>query len=266
MNKLTKLLSAISLALAAVGAQAGPVLIVNGSLGTSEPGTTSSITNNLSTLHTAVGNVVTVVSDIPVSLAGYAQVWDIRFSNNFALSAAQQTLYKGFLQGGGGMFLMGENSSFAQRNGSIFDFVSQVGGGTLGPNLSGSCDGLQTVKAPFTGPNPVASINWNCSGVLASKGSGDWITERASGGGSGIAWGVGDMSDAALGALTMILDVNFMQGNQGDDAQNLTKNLIGFIGNQVDPPSDVPEPETLALLGIGLIGIGAIRRRRNAQV
>lgn len=262
--KIKVLVAATALAVSSL-AQAGSILIVNGSSGTSEPTTTAELTTNLQTLHLAVGNTVNIVSDIPVSLAGYSQVWDVRFSNNFALNGAQQSQYKSFLQSGGGMFLMGENSSFMTRNTSIFDFVNLVGGGVLGPNLVGSCDGTQNVIGSFQGPNAVTSVNFPCSGVVASSGTGHWITERADHtGGSGIAWGVGDLADALDGALTTIFDVNFMQGTYGDNLQNLTKNLIGFIGDQVDPPSRVSEPEGLALLGLGLLGLGLSRRRKMA--
>lgn len=261
--KIKTLVVATAMALSSL-AHAGNVLIVNGSNGTSEPGTTSQLTANLQNLHQAVGNVVTVVSDIPVNLTGYSQIWDVRFSNNFALTGAQQTQYMGFLQGGGGMFLMGENDNFMPRNTSIFNLVDQLGGGILGPNLVGGCDGTQNVIGPFQGPNLVTSVNFPCSGVVGSKGTGSWITERADhSGGSGVAWGVGNLANALAGALTVIFDVNFMQNVYGEPLQNLTKNLIGFIGDQVDPPNQVSEPAGVALLGLGLLGLGLSRRRKT---
>jgi hypothetical protein len=250
-------------ALAAVSAaQAGPVLIVNGISTTSEVGTTTSVTNNLQALHIAAGNTVTVVDALPASLGGYAQVWDIRF--NTGLDAGAAANYTGFLQAGGGLFLMGENSSFMPRNNSILSLISGLGGGSLAFN--GCFDGFEKVHAPFTGPNPVANVNYAASGCFTSKGSGQWITSRTDESmGAGLAFGVGALSNAAAGALTTILDVNFMM-NEYDlpNSQQLTKNLIGYVGDQVDPPAGVPEPAMLALVGIAGLCAGVGRKRKAA--
>ena len=237
---------------------AGPILIINGLSTTSEVITTTAVTTNLSNLHTLAGNVVTIADSMPVSLAGYSQVWDVRFGT--ALDAAAAAAYTSYLGAGGGLFLMGENSSFMPRNNSILSLISGLGGGSIGFN---SCfDGFEVVHAPFNGPNVVPSVNYSASGCFTGTGSGQWITSRADNSiGAGLAFNAGSLSNATNGSLTTILDVNFMM-NTFDlpNSQNLTRNLIAYVGNQVGP-NDVPEPGILALAGIAALAAFASRKR-----
>lgn len=262
MKTLSKLVATLAAVAVTTSASmfAGNILIVNGSSGTSEPSTTANITSNLQSLHTDVGNTVTVSSGIPADLSPYSQVWDIRFSNTFGLTVAQRAQYLSFLQGGGGMFLMGENSSFMTRNNSILSFISEAGGGSLG-FVSPSSN--QEVVPPFTGPNAVANVNYAAPGGVNSSGSGQWITKvSGSEQGTGVAWGTGDLSNATAGALTVIFDVNFMENSYDVPAsQNLTKNLIGFVQTEVDPPAVPDSGSTILLLGAGLIALFQIRRK-----
>lgn len=242
-------------------ANAGQVLIINGSSFTSEPNTTSSITTQLQTLHTAVGNVVTISDVVPDDISSYAQVWDIRF--DAAISSAIQSQYVDYLGAGGGMFVMGENSSFMARNDTVLSLISAAGGGSL--NFTTPMD-VQTVSAPFDGPNAVTTVDYSAPGGVDGFGSGQWITSTGSEG-TGVAWGVGALSNAAAGALTVIFDVNFMQTDANAGSQALTKNLIGFVGDQVDPPTPpVPEPASWAMMIAGMGLIGASMRRRAARV
>ena len=125
-----KSIVAVAALAAAASASAGEILIVSGLSGSSEISTTTEVLDNLKSLHTAVGNNVTVSDLLPADLSGFKQVWDIRFDQ--ALNASAQSEYSSFLQAGGGLFLMGENAGFMSRNDSILSLISSLGGGAIG--------------------------------------------------------------------------------------------------------------------------------------
>ena len=262
MKSFTRVVAGLALFVVASVASAGNILIINGATGTSEPGTTANNTANLSQLHMDVGNTVTVSDGVPVDLSAYDQVWDIRFSNNQPITGAVEAQYLGFLQAGGGMFVMGENSSFPTRNDSVISLFAATGAGTF---VFDAPSQPETVFAPFNGPNPIIGdmIQFAAPGGVMDPGTCQFMTQGADGSGTGVACGVGDMANALAGALTVVFDVNFMEGTRGENQQNFLKNLIGFVGDEVDPPVDTPEPGSLALLGLGLAGLGFARRKKN---
>ena len=266
MNRLRSLVLLAATVVVPSLALAQNILIINGTTGTSEAGTTANITNNLKTLHEAVGNTVTISDGVPINFSGFSQIWDIRFSNVFALTGAQQTQYLSYMQGGGRVFMMGENNGFSTRNGTIFSLIAAAGGGTLGNGGAGTCPSdNQTVNAPFTGPNAVTSIAYACAGAFNGFGTGQWISNNGSIG-AGVAWTIGTLANATAGSLTSILDVNFMEGNRTFAMQQLTKNLIGFVNNPPPPGGNVvPEPSTYLLMATGFAGLLAISRRRKAS-
>lgn len=246
------------LGMGSLTANAGAILVINGASVTSEPGTTTLITDNLSNLLVAAGHTVTVVDGVPGSLAAFDQVWDIRFSNSSPISGAEQADYVAYMAAGHGMFVMGENGGFMTRNNTVLSLIQAAGGGSL---TFGVSDSLQTVLAPFNAPNPIGAgnVNYAAPGGVTGTGTGQFISVDANGLGAGVAFGIGDLSNALNGGLTAIFDVNFMQGTfDQPDSQNLLRNLIGFVDN---PVRGVPEPFGLGLLGIGLAGLLAGRRR-----
>jgi hypothetical protein len=247
-------------------ASAATVLLINGISETPEPNTTESITTNLSNLHTAAGNTVVVSDDVPLDLSPYAQVWDIRFSDNLEITSAVSAQYLAYLNLGRSMFVMGENDFFMIRNESVLALISSAGGGLLDfvtPAFT------QTVNAPFTGPNAVSSIPYLAPGGVTSSGAGAFITEDASGHGTGVAFGVGSLVNAPTGALTVIFDVNFMQEEANAESQALTKNLIQFLDEETGGgggPAVIPLPAAGWLLIAGLGGLGVVARRRRKIV
>lgn len=266
MNLLKFAAAALVGASAVTGVQAGPVLIVHEAAGSYEyASVTQPVLGNLTALHQAVGNTVTAVSALPTDLSAYAQVWDLRMLT--ALDTTAAASYTGFLQAGGGVFLTGERGPhplYDNRNSSIFALIDSLGGGALGFHNCVGNEAAQSVRSPFTGPNPVSQVQLNMTGCFDGFGSGQWVTQNGSVG-AGVAFEVGSLGDAAAGSLVSMLDINFMM-NVYDlpNSQNLTKNLIRFLGEQTDPPNSVPEPGTLALVGAAVLSAGALRRRRAA--
>jgi hypothetical protein len=196
---------------------------------------------NLSSLQTLAGNIPTISYVVPETLSGFDQIWDIR--HNFAITAGEQAQYVAFLAGGKGMFVVGENDFFVARNNSVLSLIFAAGGGSLTfvtPDLDPGTSNqyTQTVQPPFTGPNTIADGNvaYAAPGGVASPGSGQFVTVDGSGGrGTGVAFGPGTLSAALTGALTVIFDVNFMEGPfrsppiDQPDSQNLLRNLIQWL-------------------------------------
>lgn len=266
MTKSTRVvLVALAMTLAVASqAFATSILLINGTTGTSEPGTTADITANFIAQATSLGHTVDVADAVPGSFAGYGQVWDFRFSNTFPLTAPQITQYVDYMAAGGGMFVMGENAGFGTRNTSVLSLIAAAGGGTLA--FTTPC-ATQTVNAPFTGPDPIVGndVFYAAPGGVTSTGSGSFITDCGDGTGTGVFWGTGDLTNAPAGALAVIFDVNWAEGEFDDpDDVNLLRNILGGIQQEVDP-SAVPEPATLLLTGLGMGAAAITRRRRQAK-
>jgi outer membrane autotransporter protein len=191
---------------------------------------TISVSTNLAAHLTSAGYAPTVSVDsggLP-ALTGFKQVWDVRYL--VALTGGDQASYLGYLQGGGTLFLMGENAGFATRNNTVLSFISAAGGGTLtfvSPNNN------QTVQGSFaTTPNSVPTVSYLGAGGFTNAGNGTCITKDGSNQCTAIAFGVGTLANASSGALISVLDVNFLDGTAGATFSAFIDNLIAYLAAQ----------------------------------
>jgi hypothetical protein len=157
-------------------------------------------------------NTVTVVNTgVPASLAGYTQIYDVRYSNLPILAVSEQNAYLDFLKAAPGnvLFLMGENSYFLPRNQLICDFIALVGGGTIAAPTSYSF-APETVHPAFAStPNALTTVSFGAGGVVTSSGNGSFATSEA-GGGVSLFFNQGTLANAPTGALVVVFDVNFI--------------------------------------------------------
>jgi hypothetical protein len=184
------------------------------------------VTNNLTTKLVSAGFTVTTSVGVPASsLSGYQQIWDLRYNNTTPLSASDILAYKGYLNGGGSLFVMGENMGFITRDNSIVSLISSAGGGTI--TMTNASD-HETAQSPFTGPDTVSSLTFLAAAGTASPGDGAFIAKGSDNIGAGIVFGPGSLANAPSGTLMVVFDVNFLQGSATSDLQALTNNMIGY--------------------------------------
>jgi len=192
----------------------------------------------LASVQTAQGNTPTTInissnyaSYTPTGLSAYGQVWDLGADKN--ISTDQRTAYTSYLNGGGTLFLMGENSGYgAARNAAIVEFIASLGGGTLGAVTESSMTAT-TVNEAFRINNQTASVTLPYSGVFPSAGTGTCITSDC----AAVAWGVGTLANAPTGTVISVLDVNFLQTYFLDNPDypgisDFVKNLIAYLAQQ----------------------------------
>lgn len=213
------------------------------------PGIEADALGNLTAKLVAASFVVTPSVGVPGgSLATYQQIWDIRFNNTTPLTAGDSTAYMTYLQGGGNLFLMGENAGFATRNNSILAFLGTAGAGTFLPLTTPA--NTETVFPPFTGPNAVSTITFlAANGFNYPPGNGAQITRDGTSLSAAVVFSPGKLTNAAAGSLIVVFDVNFMQAGADADSQALLGNMIAYLAapSQVTLLPAVPALSTVAL-------------------
>ncbi|MDR0247610.1 MAG: hypothetical protein LBI16_04360 [Burkholderiales bacterium] len=190
-------------------------------------------------------DTVATFSAPPSDLTGYDQIWDLRASSNLSFTAAEKTAYTTFLQSGGRMFVMGENSLYMIHNNSILSLVDALGGGALTFTSAFSGSGpypLQTIEPPYNStPNNIATITYASAGGVTSPGTGSWITHAGTLGGSAVMWPTGTLNNAPAGSFALVFDVNFMTAPPADGSNpQFLQNLCAAVKTGGNP--EVPPP------------------------
>lgn len=267
MTKASRFLGALGAAALTLGlSQAAPAqlaLVVHDGTAGLETNVLANLTSKLGT----AGYTVTPNVGVPAgSLASYKQVWDIRFNNTTPLTGSDISAYVTYMQGGGSLFVMGENTGFLTRDNSISALVSAAGGGGFTVTSPANAE---TVHPPFTGPNPLTTITFLAAAGIGpgSLGSGFPITTDAAGIAGSVGWGKGALLNAPAGALIVVFDVNFMDPGADANSQLFLANLIAFL-NAPTPlapaVSVVPTLSTwgLLLFGLALAAAGVVAARK----
>ena len=193
------------------------------------------------------GYAVTEVTSISAlgDMSSFDQIWDFDIYNN--LSVSDQNSYLDYIQGSKGIFLLGENSGWQNRNQSIVDFIKLAGGGDL--SLSTSDYTKQYVTSGFNGagivaPDSATPLVYNYGAAFTTIGSGYLIATTGPDGtgyGTGIAFGSGSLANAPTGRIMSFLDINmFRESEWSTYGMALMDRMIAFSAGAFQADPDLP--------------------------
>jgi hypothetical protein len=150
-----------------------------------------------------------------LNLSQFAHIWDIGYASPYLTNPNNPTnkLF-GYLQSGGAMFILGENSDLGVRDDAIDTFVTSIGGGNVARSLTEyTYSAAVTVQPEFLIANSSNSIVFGKPGTFTSLGTGTAMTSAFTGSEYVAAmWETGSLTGAPSGAVISVLDVNFFVG------------------------------------------------------
>lgn len=170
--------------------------------------------DNISARITALGFTPSLVTSfaqlLTLDLDVYAHIWDLGYATPYVTSVSNPTnkLY-GYLQSGGALMMLGENSVFEDRDNTIEVFVSTIGGGTVtsATNPYGIIN--STVQPQFLLSNSNNKVTFENPGLFTSLGAGvNMVSTYGPADYAGAMWKTSSLTGAPNGAVLSVLDVN----------------------------------------------------------
>lgn len=192
---------------------------------------------NLAARLTAQGLTPTLVQSYAalngLDLTQYSQLWDIGYASPYTTNPNDPTtkLYN-YLQGGGSLFILGENSNFGVRDDAIDTFVTGIGGGNVvrsGTDYNYVVN--TTMNSEFLIANQISAVSFSRPGGFTSLGTGTGMTNPFSTNVYVAAmWKTGSLSAASSGAIVSVLDINVFAGSYLNN--NFIDNLIQSLNKR----------------------------------
>lgn len=150
------------------------------------------------------------------NLFDYAHIWDIGYASPYTTNPNDPTnsLYT-YLQSGGSMFILGENSNFGVRDNAIDDFITNLGGGNIVRSTTDySRSSIEvTVNSKFLLANSNNKVTFARPGTFMSIGNGTAMSVPfVNGEYVAVMWETGSLSGASAGAIISVLDLNVFVG------------------------------------------------------
>lgn len=172
---------------------------------------------------TALGFTTDLISDystlISTDLSVYSHLWDLGYASPYTTNPDNPTnKLLGYIQSGGALFMLGENSAFQPRDNQIGLFIETLGGGV---NITeGTIDfnyqRTLTLDSRFRLANNSSQVTFARPGVFVNLGNGTAMTPLFPLTGEShfpaVMWTVGSLGSCPIGSVMSVLDVNFISG------------------------------------------------------
>lgn len=203
-------------------------------------------------------NVVTASALASTTLTGYQGIW-LSWETTYPTTPSFVSALQAYVYGGGNLFFEQADTNLLGFIPNGADLVQTHSNGDsvhIVANTKGLMDGLTDANlsnwgSSFHNSYRITGTNWTCNAVMGTSASDCLIASSSYGAGNIVVTGM-DPS----------FHVKYGGGSTGADSSKLRLVLNGLTQSS---EVDLPEPASLSLFGLGLLGFAARRRKQKAQ-